>query len=164
MNVLPLNMNKSVSLKWAVLRWNQSSKCSSSHWTIQHLWPRSRLLAHLSVFAVKSENTVNNIDQSQIKVRTKCCVLTHIRKHLNMYKYGQNIWCVSDRYERLVTVAAEVLTTPGWKHSSQVPVMDSGSSRAIKSTVWVTWTFCLRFYISFHWQCFIWIQVIHVLK
>jgi hypothetical protein len=45
----------------------------------------------------------------------------------------------------------EVLATPCWKHLSQISVLDSSSSRAVKkSFVWATWTFCLCFKISFH--------------
>jgi hypothetical protein len=68
------------------------------------------------------------------------------------YRHGKTTWRVSDRYERLVTVAAEVLATPCWKHLSQVSVLDSSSSRAVESIVWVKWTFCLCFKISFYWQ------------
>lgn len=40
----------------------------------------------------------------------------HIKpRPLNLYSYGQIIWRRSDRFERLVTVAAEVLATPSWK-------------------------------------------------
>jgi hypothetical protein len=42
---------------------------------------------------------------------------------------------VSDRYERLVTVAAEVLAAPFWKHLSEVSVPDSSSNRADKFIV-----------------------------
>jgi hypothetical protein len=62
----------------------------------------------------------------------------------NRYSYGQSTWCVD---ERLVTVAAEVLATSCWKHLSQVSVLNSSSSCAVQSIVWVTWTFCLCFEI-----------------
>jgi hypothetical protein len=82
------------------------------------------------------------------------------------YTYGQTTWRLSDRYERLVTVAAEVLSTPRWKHLSQVSVPDSSSSRAVESIVWVTWTLCcLCFKILFYWQTVLYfIQMVHLFR
>jgi hypothetical protein len=41
-------------------------------------------------------------------------------------------------------------------------VLDSRKSRAVESIVWVTWTFCLCFKISFNWQRVLYfIQVVH---
>jgi hypothetical protein len=58
--------------------------------------------------------------------------------HEHIYRYGQSTWCVSDRYEQLVTVAVEVLAISSWKHLSQVSVLDNSSSRAVESIViWI---------------------------
>jgi hypothetical protein len=78
--------------------------------------------------------------------------MTHALQRWNWYRCGQTTWRVSDRHERLVTVAAEVLATPCLKHLPQISVLVSSSSRAVESIVWVTWTFCLCFKISFYWQ------------
>jgi hypothetical protein len=59
----------------------------------------------------------------------------YIYIYIYIYNCGQTTWRVSDRYERLVTVAVEVLATPCWKQLSQVSVLDSSSSRAVESIV-----------------------------
>jgi hypothetical protein len=51
------------------------------------------------------------------------------------YICGRTTLRVSDRYERLVMVAAEVLAMPCGKHLSQVSDLDSSSSRAAESIV-----------------------------
>jgi hypothetical protein len=67
----------------------------------------------------------------------------------DLYSYGLTTWQVSDRYERLATVAAEVLATPCWKYLFRVSILDSGSSYAVENTVLVTWKLCLYFRIHF---------------
>jgi hypothetical protein len=105
---------------------NVLSPCS---WRVEHDWKRVSMLRSLqfafSVLRADKKYTVSD---------------TH-------HRCGQITWRVSDRYERLVTVAVEVLATPCWKHLSQVSVLDSSSSRAVEYIVWVTWTFCLCFKI-----------------
>jgi hypothetical protein len=71
-----------------------------------------------------------------------------LRPFISYFRYEQTTWCVSDSHERLETVAVEVFAMPCWKHLPQVSVLDSSSSRAVKSILWVTWTFCLCFKIS----------------
>jgi hypothetical protein len=72
-----------------------------------------------------------------------------------MNRCGQTTWRMSDRYGRLVTVAVHVLATSCWKHLSQASVLDSSSSRAVESIVWVAWTLCLCFMISFMIESYI---------
>jgi hypothetical protein len=44
--------------------------------------------------------------------------MSHMQSNL-LYRYGQTTWRVSDRYEQLEMIAAEVLVTPYWKHLAQ---------------------------------------------
>jgi hypothetical protein len=76
-------------------------------------------------------------------VETKSLLhLIHRCQIVYSYTYGQTTWRVRDRYERLVTVAAEVLATPCWKHLSQVSVL---CSSRVHSVSHVNVLFVLRF-------------------
>jgi hypothetical protein len=50
------------------------------------------------------------------RLNTPMCAASGSNRRI-MYRYGQTTWRVSDRYERLVTVAAEFLATPCWQSS-----------------------------------------------
>lgn len=52
---------------------------------------------------------------------------------------------MGDRFERLVTVAVEVMATPCGKHLSQVSVVDGNSGSADESTVNVMFVLRFRF-------------------
>jgi hypothetical protein len=82
-----------------------------------------------------------------------------------IYRYWQTTVSMNNHYEKLITVAVEVLATPCWKHVSQVSVLDSSSSHAVESTVYAIWTLCLH--LRFHFtgkEYYIFTQVVYFLR
>jgi hypothetical protein len=129
---------------WKQLLWNQEHCCFSLHsgWVTYS----SFILGEYQEFESRLGEVLRGFLSSPRYLLIqfqKYAKTVYIQKFVHMLQ----TWANNSARERLVTVGAEVLATSCWKHLSQVSVLNSSSSRAVESIVWVTWTFCLWFRI-----------------